>query len=366
MSDVLTRVDEARAPSSLAMRAGTAAAAVLLMVAPLYFDVFWLQMGLAISGAAVGAIGLNLLVGTTGQLSFAHPFFVAIGAVGYVWMSGSSEDGSGLTGLGLPPTVAALAALAAASLIGMLISPIASRLKGIYLGVATIAFIFIGQHILDNWTSASGGYNGRLTTELSILGFSFGDTDPDLVVLGVPFGRDERLWYLGVLALCLAVVTSRRLVRGRVGRALTAVRDSEVLAAMNGIDVRRAKRDAFALSAAYAGAAGVIFAFSVGSVAPESFDIFMAINYLAMIVIGGLGSVWGSVLGAAFVTALPLLLQKYAAGLPLVVATGESGGVDAAGAARYLFGAAIVLVMLFEPQGLAGLGRRLRRRFSTR
>jgi branched-chain amino acid transport system permease protein len=111
----------------------------------------------------------------------------------------------------------------------------------------------------------------------------------------------------------------------------------------------------------YAGLSGVMYALSIGSIAPESFSLTVSIQYLAMIVLGGLGSVGGAVLGAAFVTALPFVFQQYADALPFVSAPGQ-GGVAAGVAARFLYGAAIVLVVLFEPAGLAGLARRLRRR----
>ncbi|SKB04505.1 branched-chain amino acid ABC transporter permease [Aeromicrobium choanae] len=342
---------------------------ILLILAPLSLSSFWLQIGLAIAGAGLGAIGLNLLVGSTGQLSFAHPVFVAVGAVGYAWLAGSAEDGAGLGGLGLPPLLAAILAVVAAGVVGIVISPLASRLKGIYLGVATIALIFVAQHVLDNWRSASGGYNGRISPELSIFGFSFADGMSELTIAGVPFGRDEKLWYVGLVVLFAGIVVARNMLDSRLGRSMAAVRDSEVLAAMNGIDVRRCKRHVFAISAIYAGTAGVIYALAVGSVTPEAFDLPMSINYLAMIVIGGLGSVWGSVLGAALVTALPLLLQQHAASLPIITATGESGGVDAAAAARYIFALTIIVVLLLQPRGLAGLvqdlGLRIRR-FSSR
>lgn len=338
-------------------------AVVVLAIAPLYLDQFWLQAGFAIAGAAVGALGLNILIGTAGQLSFAHPFFLGVGATTYTWMSaeGGATTGSvSLSGLGLPTELALVGAVLTAGSLGYLFSPLASRLRGIYLGVASIGFIFLGQHILDNWTSVSGGYNGRITTELSLFGFTFADT-MDLVVLGVPFGRAERLWYFGLAAVALGAWLARNIVRSRPGRALAAVRDSEVLAAVYGVDVRRYKRRAFVVSSMYAGFAGVMVALSIGSVTPGAFDLALAFSYLSMIVLGGLGSVAGALLGAAFVAGLPLVLQQHAAALPFISEVGADEGLSASSLARYVFGLGIILVMLFEPRGLIGLGRRAKR-----
>lgn len=338
-------------------------AVVVLAIAPLYLDQFWLQAGFAIAAAAVGALGLNILIGTAGQLSFAHPFFLGVGATTYTWMSaeGGATTGSvSLSGLGLPTELALVGAVLTAGSLGYLFSPLASRLRGIYLGVASIGFIFLGQHILDNWTSVSGGYNGRITTELSLFGFTFADT-MDLVVLGVPFGRAERLWYFGLAAVALGAWLARNIVRSRPGRALAAVRDSEVLAAVYGVDVRRYKRRAFVVSSMYAGFAGVIVALSIGSVTPGAFDLALAFSYLSMIVLGGLGSVAGALLGAAFVAGLPLVLQQHTAALPFISEVGADEGLSASSLARYVFGLGIILVMLFEPRGLIGLGRRAKR-----
>jgi branched-chain amino acid transport system permease protein len=128
-----------------------------------------------------------------------------------------------------------------------------------------------------------------------------------------------------------------------------------------GVDVQRYKGRVFLVSSMYAGLSGVLYALSIGSVAPESFGLEVSIQYLAMIVLGGLGSVGGAAFGALFVSALPLVFQRYADALPLVSSPGQ-GGLNAGEVARYLYGAAVVLVIMFEPAGLAGLAGRFRRR----
>lgn len=335
---------------------------VVLLALPLYVEEFWLRTGFAVFGAIIGAVGLNLLVGTTGQLSLAHAFFLAVGAVTYTYVSG--EPGGSANpygGLQWSPVLGMILGVVAAGLAGVIFSPIAARLRGIYLGIASLGLVFIGDHVLNTWGSVTGGFNGRLVPAFSAFGFSFGGNDsPPLEILGVPFGQVERLWYLG-LVLCIgACWFAANLLRSRPGRALQTLRDSEVAAAVMGVNVRDYKAKAFLVSSMYAGLAGVLYALSIGSVAPESFGLALSVQFLAMIVLGGLGSVWGSVLGATFVSALPLVFQQYAGSLPFIVEPGESG-IVASQAAAFLYGGAIVLVVLFEPGGLVGLARRLRR-----
>src|SRR5581483_8157452 len=173
---------------------------------------FWEQVGLFVFAAAIGAIGLNILTGSTGQLSLAHAFFLAIGAYGYSYFAGSSTDiGGGVVvhGAGLPPLLAMILAVVAAGVAGLLFSPISSRLRGIYLGVASLALVFIGQHLLLNAQTVTGGFYGRSAPPFSLFGFSFTDTNPPLTVLNVEFGQHERLWYLGLVLLVLAYVFAR-------------------------------------------------------------------------------------------------------------------------------------------------------------
>ena len=332
----------------------------VLLVLPLFIDEFWLRTGFAVSGAVIGAVGLNLLVGTTGQLSLGHAFFLAAGAITYVYAAGEAGGtATKVSGLGLPPLVAMVLGVLVAGLCGLLFSPLAARLRGIYLGVASLGLVFIGQHVLNTWKSVTGGFNGRVTPDFSLFGFHFTSDRPELMVLDVPFGAAERLWYLGLVLAGLAIWFARNLLRGRPGRALQALRDSEVAAAVMGVNVQGYKARIFLVSSMYGGLSGVIYALSIGAVAPESFSLVLSVQFLAMIVLGGLGSVWGAAAGAAFVSALPLVFQQYAGALPYIAEPG-SPGIVASQAAAFLYGLAVVLVVLFEPEGLAGLARRAR------
>ena len=344
---------------------------VVLLALPLYADAFWLQLGLFAFAAAVAALGLSLLLGQAGQLSLGHSFFVAVGAYGYTALAGSSRTVgvSRQAGLALPPAVAAVLAVLLAGLAGLLFSPIAARLRGIYLGIASLGLVFVGQHVLFNAPALTGGFNGRNVPDFTLLGFRFGTSSEEtLFVLGVPFGREEKLWYLGVAVTAAAYLCYRNLVRGRPGRALRAVRDREAMAAIMGVPVSRYKGYAFLVSSMYAGLGGVLLALAFGRIVPETFGMALAVEYLAMVVIGGLGSAGGAVLGAVFVSCLPAVLERYAAVLPGLAPAG-SAGVSPAVAAKFGYGAAVIVLLLVEPGGAAAAGSRLLaagRRFGCR
>ncbi|WP_442816703.1 branched-chain amino acid ABC transporter permease [Streptomyces sp. NBC_01304] len=327
--------------------------AVLLLAFPFYLDRFWLQAGLFAMAAAIGAIGLNLLTGATGQLSMGHAFFLAVGAYGYCVFAGDGKGG--LTGIGLPPMVAAALAVAVSGVAGGLFSPIAGRLRGAYLGIATLALIFIGQHVLSNAHDLTGGFNGRDVPPLSVFGLTFDDSE--IVIANVPFGSAEKLWYAGLLLLLCGGLFARGVLRGRPGRAMNAIRDHRIAAGVLGVPVARYRAGVFVLSSMYAGLAGVLLALVFQRTVPEYFGMALSLEYLAMIVIGGLGSVSGAVVGAAFVSLLPQLLSRYSDALPLVSAPG-TGGVAPGEASRYLYGAAVVAVVLFLPGGLVRLAAR--------
>ncbi len=332
---------------------------VLLALFPIYQGGSLLYTGLTCMAAAVGAIGLTLLTGVTGQLSLAHAFFLAVGTYSYAFLSG--EPGGQAVqygGLGWHPVLAAIGGVLLAGIAGLLFSPIASRLRGIYLGVASLSLVLIGQHLLFNWQTVTGGFNGRPAAPFRLFGFEFSNDNPDnLFVLGsIPFGRNERLWYLFLVLLVLSALFARNLLRSRPGRALQMVRDREVAASVMGVPVARYKAYAFVLSSLYAGLAGVMLALVLRPT-PESFGLVLSISYLAMIVIGGLGSVVGAIVGATFVTALPAIFQLYSDAFPFLAQPG-SGGLDASTLAKFLYGGAVVVVLLVEPGGLGAVGRR--------
>jgi branched-chain amino acid transport system permease protein len=341
---------------------------VVLAALPFYLDRFWLQLGLFVFAAAVAALGLGLLLGQAGQLSLGHAFFVAVGAYGYTYLAGESRTVgvSHQGGLGLPPLVALVLAVLLAGLAGLLFSPVAARLRGIYLGIASLGLVFAGQHLLANTPLLTGGYNGRTVPAFALGSFGLDNGKPgtELLVLGVPFHREEKLWYLGLAVTVLAFLYYRNLVRGRPGRALRAVRDGELMAGIMGVPVTRYKGYAFLVSSMYAGLGGVLLALAFGRIVPVTFDYAMSVEFLVMVVLGGLGSAAGAIAGAVFVASLPRVLDRYAAVLPGLAEPG-SDGVSPAVAARFGYAIALILLLLIEPGGAAGVGRRLASRFRT-
>lgn len=328
---------------------------VVLLIAPLYLDSFWLQLGFSITAIGVGAIGLNLVTGAAGQLSLANPFFMAIGALTYVTLAGESDLAKGLIGFEWPPMLAFIGAAALSGLCGLAFSPLSGRLRGIYLGIASLGLVYVAVHVFNTATAFSGGFNGRSTPAFSIFGLSFGNSQDPLTVFGVPFQRNEMLWYLGIFVLALAAGFAVNVLNGRPGRAMKLVARSELSASVIGVNVTATKGKVFFLSSVYAGVAGVLYALSIGSIAPQSFGLELSLQFLAMIVIGGMGSVTGAIIGAAFVMSLPLLLQVLAADLPIFSLSFSSSHLS-----KYIYGAAIILVLIFKPTGLVGVWEDLR------
>lgn len=340
--------------SSLIRRAVVLIVLVLVAAFSLVGSNFWLQTGLFAMAATVAAIGLTLLVGVAGQLSLAHAFFIAVGAYGYALFAAPRDDAD-LVGLGLPPVLAAVLAVLLAGLAGALFSPISGRLRGIYLGLASLGLVFLGQHVMINAASLTGGFNGRDAAPMRALGFAIDNDDPSgLRVLGQSFGRLERLWVLFLVLALVSAWVARNVIASRTGRAWSTMRDSEVAAPVLGIEVSRAKAAAFTVSSMYAGLGGVMTALAFGRIVPDSFALALSIDMLVMIVVGGVGTVGGAAAGAVFVTALPLVLDRYSDSLPLVASPGQPG-FTANIIARMLYGLAIIVVLLFAPRGLIGL-----------
>jgi branched-chain amino acid transport system permease protein len=233
----------------------------------------------------ISAVGLNLVTGNSGQISLCHSSFIAIGAYGSALITAHS----GLPFWGSIPLGAAIAAA-----VGALLGAPASRLRGIYLALATLGFLQIVQVLIEEYASVTGGVRGL--------------TIPKATVGSVVLSEYTR--FLIVLACCaFAVWTARNLLASRVGRELDAVRLSPHAAQALGISVHRVRLTAFALSAAYAGLAGGLQAIVVGFIDPVEFGVSSALRQITFIVVGGMGSVGGSVLGAAILSALPEALR---------------------------------------------------------
>lgn len=336
---------------------------VVLLAIPLYLDAAWLKAGQYMMIGGVGAIGLTLLVGQAGQLSLAHAFFLLAGATGYTVLSGPADD-ERVVGLGLDPGLSLLGAVVIAALLGLAFAPVSGRLRGIYLGVASLSLVFLGLYFGQSAETLTGGTStGRTPEPFSLFGFPFTNGGPEIELMGVPIRQAERLWYLFLLLTVLAFVVAKAAVRSRVGRSWRAVRDNEAAASVMGVSVTRAKAGAFAVSSAYAGLAGAMTVLWFDILKPDesefgTYGINISIAFLAMVIIGGLGSVPGALVGALIVNGLPQVLSLYSADLGWFSGTGD-GALTPILVSSFVYGAAIILVVLFEPGGLAAIGRRI-------
>jgi len=264
------------------------------------------------------ALGLNIVVGMAGLLDLGYISFYAIGAYSYALLS---------TRLGISFWAALPVGGLAAAAFGVALGVITLRLRGDYLAIVTLGFIQIVHLVLNNWDRVTNGPNGILNIGRPALG-SF------------VFSRPIHFYYLILAIAGLTILAVNRLNRSRIGRAWIAIREDEVAAQAMGVDTTRLKILAFALGAFWAGIAGVFFAGKFAFVSPESFTFFESVIVLSMVVLGGMGSIPGVVLGALIVVILPEALRGFA------------------GYRMLIFGAALVLMMIFRPQGLIGNPRR--------
>lgn len=341
----------------------SAGAVLVLLYIPLVATESWLRAGEYVMVGVVGAVGLTLLTGQAGQLSLAHGFFLLTGGTAYVVLT--SPGDAGHVGLGLTPILGLLGSVAVSALVGLAFAPVAGRLRGIYLGVASLSLVFVGLYLGQSLPSLAGTTaRGRDPVPFGLFGFHVADTPhPKLVVLGVPLRGTERLWYLFLLLTLVSLALAAAAVRGRTGRAWRAVRDHEAAASVLGVSVVRAKAGAFAVSSGYAGLAGAMTVLWFGILKPDeseygTYGINVSIAFLAMVIVGGLGSVAGAAVGAALVFGLPQVLTLKASGWSLFAGTG-GGAITPIILTQFIYGAAIVAVVMFEPGGLAAIGRRL-------
>lgn len=303
--------------------------------------------------AAIATLGLNVLSGYAGQISLGHAFFMAVGAYTAAWLGGDVPTGpTDPAGLGLSFLIWIPAAGLVAGLVGALVGPTALRLRGFYLGIVTLALVFIGQYVFRNARRLSGGPQGRSFPAPGFGDFSFASPT---TVLGLDLTSNQWYFLLILLLLALSAVFVANVARTRAGRALQAVRDNEVGAAIMGVNLFRAKMGAFILSSCLAGIAGALWASFAGFAEPGTWDLVFSIQFVAAMLVGGVASVWGSIVGAAFVFALPLALEN----LSLLPVSASSRGISSGDLSAIIYGLLIIVFLLFEPAGIIGLIRRL-------
>ena len=294
-----------------------------LLAAPWLVPEYWLaQLTFVLIYAIVG-LGLMLLAGFTGLFSLGHAAFLGVGAY----------TQAVLTGYGVPFPVALIFAAALSAVVGVVVGLPALRVKGIYLGMATLSFGFIVEEVFARWESVTGGNAGKNLKA------------PDFVWFKADTG--DSFYFLCLIITVVCTLAVLNILRSPTGRAFVAIRDSEISAQSMGINLARYKTMSFALSAALAGIGGALYAHKLRFISPDQFNILQSIDLLLMIVIGGLGSVHGAFLGAMFLILMPQIISLSKGYLPDAI--GQAPGLQAV-----VYGAVLVAFVLFEPYGLYG------------
>jgi branched-chain amino acid transport system permease protein len=328
---------------------------VALVLLPLAAPDFLVDISLVFIYGLCG-VALMVLAGYTGLVSLGHAAFLGIGAYAHVYFS---QD------LHLPWVVSILLAAVVSAGAGVLVGLPALRMAGVYLTIATLAFALIIQEVFNHWEHVTGGLKGKAVDKP--------------VIFGVSFANNHAFYFLCLAFLIGALWLTQNLLRSPTGRAWVAIRDSEIAAQSMGVHLARYKTLAFAYSAALTGAAGALFAHKVGFLAPDIFTVLLSIQFLLMVVVGGLGSLHGAAFGAAFVAMLPVAISELRDSAPgWIGAAVATFGADAGRTASYavdrfvkqpglepgIFGLILALFILFEPLGIYGRWVKLRLYFS--
>lgn len=307
--------------------------------------------------AAVGAIGLNLVTGYAGQVSLGHAFFIGVGAYTGAILGGN-PDGP-VVGYGLPMWIWLPAAGVVAAVAGLIVGPVAVRLRGLYLAIVTLGLVFLGDHVFRNareWTGGAGV--GRRGPALELFGIDFATSG---VWLGIELSRNQKQFFLALVFLIIFAVIGRNIARSGVGRAFSAIRDRDVAAAVIGVDLTKYKVMAFAMSSFFAGVTGALYYAVIGVFEPAAFGLLLSVQYLAMILIGGVATISGAIMGALFITALPNIAAEIAHVLPGISDSAAGGGLLTVFQLEgVLYGALIIGFLIFEPRGLFGIWMRIR------
>src|SRR5258708_1684167 len=306
---------------------------IALLAFPAVATSYWLDVINRVGIAVIAALGLNVLTGFTGQISLGNAAFLSVGAYTTAWLAGK----------GVPFIVAMYVSGLVSALVGMVFGIPSLRLKGLYLAIATLAAHFIIEFVVVHWEAVTGGVNGISVPSAQLGPFAF-DTD-------------KRLYYLVLAAAAFHLWFAKNLFRTRMGKAFIAVRDHDISAEVMGVNVFKYKLYAFAISSFFVGVAGSLLAYQAKIISPENFPLGVAIDQLGMIIIGGLGSVLGSILGAAFITLLPEVLRLLTSAL-----SAWFPGLGQLFAALKLgvFALTIVLLLIFEPASHAARWHRIK------
>ena len=346
---------EAQPPRLLGSLSRWIALCLIVVVTIVFFSVAtedWFTIVNFTLIAAIASLGLNILSGYAGQVSLGMAFFMSIGAYTAAVLGGTPPTTPlDPLGLGLSFLIWLPASGIVAALVGALVGPTALRLKGFYLGIVTLALVFIGNYIFMNARGVSGGPQGRTFPVPAIGDFSF---DQQNTILGITLTSGQQFFLLILPILVLSALFAGNVMRSRAGRAFKAVRDNEVGATVMGVNLFETKMGAFILSSFLAGIAGALFASFSRYVIPNYWSLALSIEFVAAIIVGGIASIWGSILGAAFVFGLPLVIDQFS----LLPVGSSSGGLSSGDLNALIYGVLIIAFLLFEPGGVIGLARR--------
>jgi branched-chain amino acid transport system permease protein len=296
-----------------------------LFAVPFFIGDYYIYLLNLILIAVIGAVGLNILTGFTGLISLGHGAFLGVGAyaAGYLSLKG------------VPFYVAIPSAGLITAVVGAFFGIPSLRLKGLYLSIATLASQFILEFVFIRWESVTGGTMG--------LSIDYGE------IFGIAIDNDFKFYFMALVICLILVMAAKNTMRSRVGRSFLSVRDNYIAAEAMGINLFKNKLTAFAISSFYAGVAGALWAYYTTIITPENFTIGVSVQYLSMIIIGGLGSILGSIYGAVFIVLLPEVLQLVSE----ILADAYPVMSQLAGALKELaFGLVIIFFLMFEPEGI--------------
>jgi branched-chain amino acid transport system permease protein len=314
-------------------------ALILFLVVPFIISAYNMYIVITIGIMAIAAIGLNILIGYTGQISLGHGAFFGVGAYAAAIAA---------TRFHLPFLVAVPIAGVVTAIVGMVFGLPSSRLKGLYLTIATLAGQFIIEYTLVHWESVTMGTMGITLPKASLFGFE---------ITG-----DLGFFYATFSIFFLMLWMALNLMRTKFGRAFIAIRDNDRAAEGMGIPIFSYKLLSFGISSFYAGIAGALWAYYTVSITTEPFNLGLSVEYIAMVIIGGMGNMAGAVFGAIFITFLNEGL-RWMTDILMNMGVFSQAGLNMAPLKEFIFGLAIVLFILFEPRGLAEVWRIVRSNF---
>jgi branched-chain amino acid transport system permease protein len=312
---------------------------ILFAVVPYISGPYLLYILNTVAITAIAAIGLNILIGFTGQLSLGHGAFFGVGAYAAAILA---------TDAGFPFLLAVPCAGLITALVGVLFGLPSGRLKGLYLTIATLAGQFIIEYLLIHWEGLTKGTMGIVL--------------PGISLFGVDLGGDRSFFYITYLCLIAMTLFAVNLMRTRYGRAFVAIRDNDRAAEGMGIPIFPYKLLSFGISSFYAGVAGALWAYYMVSITTEPFNLGLSVEFIAMVIIGGLGSIAGAIYGALFITGLNEGL-RWLTDILMSTDIFNAVGLSMAPLRELAFGSAIVFFILLEPRGLAEVWRIIRSNF---